>query len=62
MPPATVFSGFTSPALWTLIPALFLGFVLAKTGLGKRIAYLGMKSTKLSYAGILFYVGSRWHC
>lgn len=31
LPPATVFSGFTSPALWTLIPALFFGFVLAKT-------------------------------
>lgn len=54
LPPACVFSGFTSTALWTLIPALFFGFVLVKTGLGKRIAYLGLKSTKLSYAGILF--------
>lgn len=54
LPAATVFSGFTSSAVWSLIPALFFGFVLAKTGLGKRIAYLGMKSTKLSYAGILF--------
>jgi len=53
VPPASVFSGFTSTAVWSLIPALFFGFVLAKTGLGKRIAYLGMKSTKLSYAGIL---------
>ncbi|MEL7563690.1 MAG: SLC13 family permease [Dehalobacterium sp.] len=52
--PAGVFAGFTSPAVWSLIPALFFGFVLAKTGLGKRIAYLGMKSTKLSYGGILF--------
>jgi len=52
--PASVFSGFTSTAVWSLIPALFFGFVLAKTGLGKRIAYLGMKSTKLSYPGILF--------
>jgi len=49
----TVFTGFTSTAVWSLIPALFFGFVLSKTGLGKRIAYLGMKSTKLSYPGIL---------
>lgn len=51
--PTQVFSGFTSSAVWTLIPALFFGFVLSKTGLGKRIAYLGMKNTKLSYSGIL---------
>ncbi len=51
--PAQVFTGFTSTAVWSLIPALFFGFVLSKTGLGKRIAYLGMKSTKLSYPGIL---------
>lgn len=50
---AKVFSGFTSAAVWTLIPALFFGFVLSKTGLGKRIAYLGMKNTQLSYPGIL---------
>lgn len=52
--PTIVFSGFTSPAVWSLIPALFFGFVLAKTGLGKRVAILGMKSTKLTYPGILF--------
>ncbi len=54
VPAGNVFSGFTGAAVWSLIPALFFGFVLAKTGLGKRIAYLGMRSTKLSYAGILF--------
>lgn len=54
IPPANVFSGFVGTAVWSLIPALFFGFVLAKTGLGKRIAYLGMKNTRLSYIGILF--------
>lgn len=53
MKPSQVFSGFTSPAVWSLIPALFFGFVLAKTGLGKRIAYFGMKKARLSYPGIL---------
>lgn len=53
MKPSQVFSGFTSSAVWSLIPALFFGFVLAKTGLGKRIAYFGMKKTRLSYPGIL---------
>jgi anion transporter len=40
----TVTSGFASPAVWILIPALYFGFVLAKTGLGKRLAYLILKS------------------
>lgn len=53
VPANNVFSGFAGTAVWTLISALFFGFVLAKTGLGKRIAYLGMKNTRLSYAGIL---------
>ncbi len=38
MPTSIVFSGFTQSAIWTLIPALFFGFVLQKTGVGKRIA------------------------
>ena len=36
--PAAVFSGFTQSAVWTLVPALFFGYALQKTGLGKRIA------------------------
>ena len=39
-----VASGFVSSAIWVLIPALYFGFVLLKTGLGKRIAYLVLKS------------------
>lgn len=53
MPANIVFSGFTGSAVWVLIPALFFGFVLAKTGLGKRIAYFGMKHARLSYGGLL---------
>lgn len=41
---ATALSGFVSPAVWILIPALYFGFVLEKTGLGRRIAYCVLKS------------------
>lgn len=51
--PVKVFSGFTSNALWILIPALFFGFVLVKTGLGKRIAYLVIKMFRPSYLGLI---------
>ena len=39
LPLSTVASGYVSSAVWVLIPALFFGFALAKTGLGRRIAY-----------------------
>ncbi len=45
-----VASGFVSSAVWILIPALYFGFVLQKTGLGKRIAYLVLKSFEPSWA------------
>jgi len=48
-----VFSGFVAPAVWTLIPALFYGFALAKTGLGRRIAYFGLKSFNISYVSLM---------
>jgi di/tricarboxylate transporter len=51
---ATVFSGFTHSATWTLIPALFFGFALAKTGLGKRIAMGIIKIFKPSYMSLVF--------
>jgi len=47
--PAVVFSGFSQSAVWTLIPALFFGYVLQKTGLGKRIALGIVKLFKPSY-------------
>jgi anion transporter len=34
-----VFNGYTTRAIWILIPALFFGFALNSTGLGKRLAY-----------------------
>ena len=37
--PSLVFNGYTTRALWILIPALFFGFALNSTGLGKRLAY-----------------------
>ncbi|TEB14997.1 putative malate transporter YflS [Pelotomaculum sp. FP] len=39
-----VAAGFVSSSVWILIPALYFGFVLQKTGLGKRIAYLVLKA------------------
>ena len=52
--PAVVFSGFTQSAIWTLIPALFFGFTLQKTGLGKRIALAIIKLFKPSYTSLVF--------
>jgi len=52
--PTVVFSGFTQPAVWTLIPALFFGFTLQKTGLGKRIALAIIKLFKPSYISLVF--------
>ena len=52
--PAIVFSGFAQPAIWTLIPALFFGFTLQKTGLGRRIALAIIKLFKPSYVTLVF--------
>jgi anion transporter len=51
--PEVIFSGFTQPAIWTLIPALFFGFVLQKTGLGKRVALGVIKLFKPSYLSLV---------
>ena len=45
----TAANGFVSTAVWILIPALYFGFVLQKTGLGKRLAYLVLKSFNPSW-------------
>jgi anion transporter len=37
--PSLAFNGYTTRAVWILIPALFFGFALNSTGLGKRLAY-----------------------
>jgi len=51
--PAVVFSGFTQTAIWTLIPALFFGYTLQKTGLGRRIAFTIIKLCRPSYPSLV---------
>ena len=51
--PATVFAGFSQSAIWTLVPALFFGFTLQKTGLGKRIALGIIHLFKPSYFSLV---------
>ncbi|MFH1033437.1 MAG: SLC13 family permease [Pseudomonadota bacterium] len=53
LPLATVAAGFASSAVWVLIPALFFGFALVKTGLGKRIAFLVLKTFEPSYGSVV---------
>jgi len=54
LPMEAVAGGFGGSALWILIPAMFFGFALMKTGLGKRIAYVILNSIEPSYPMILF--------
>jgi di/tricarboxylate transporter len=51
--PAVVFSGFVQPAVWTLVPALFFGYSLAKAGLGRRVALAVMRLVKPSYPSLV---------
>jgi di/tricarboxylate transporter len=53
IPMSDLASGFSSASLWLLIPAMFLGYALMKTGLGKRIVFAFFKQLKLSYSKIL---------
>ena len=53
LPMADLANGFASPSLWLLIPAMFLGYALLKTGLGKRIVFMLFKRLNLSYPKIL---------
>jgi hypothetical protein len=52
LPLEVVTSGYTSSAVWVLIPALFFGFALIETGLRKRIAYFVLKTFEPSYLTI----------
>jgi len=54
LPPTVIFSGFTQPALWTLIPAFFFGYTLQKTGLGRRIAMAVIKICRPTYISLIF--------
>jgi anion transporter len=53
LPLGTVAAGFASSAVWVLIPALFFGFALVKTGLGKRIAFLVLKTFEPGYGTVI---------
>ncbi|MDA8124026.1 MAG: SLC13 family permease [Deltaproteobacteria bacterium] len=50
--PSLVFNGYTTRALWILIPALFFGFALNSTGLGKRLAYWVIGLFRPSYLSL----------
>ena len=52
LPLTAITVGYTSSAIWVLIPALFFGFAFLKTGLGKRIAYFVLKTFGPSYLTI----------
>lgn len=49
----TVFSGFSSPALWMLFSGSIIGSAVQKTGLGARIAHAISRRVGASYSGIL---------
>lgn len=50
---SVILTGFTSSSYWVLLPAMYFGFVLQKTGLGKRLAYMVLKSFKPSWTGLI---------
>lgn len=51
-PLSAVAGGYASSAMWVLIPALFFGFALVKSGLGRRIAYFVLKLFEPTYLTI----------
>lgn len=53
LPMGQVATGYSGTSFWLLMPALFFGFALKKTGLGDRIAFFMLKIIKPSYASIL---------
>jgi di/tricarboxylate transporter len=64
LPLGAITTGYTSLAIWTLIPALFFGFALLKTGLGKRIACFVLKTFEPNYLTICvsFHHGTVRYC
>ena len=53
MPMSVLASGYTSPTLWLIIPAMFIGAALKNTGLGKRMTIAVFKRIGLTYARII---------
>ena len=59
VPMSIAFSGYASGGFWTVIPALFFGFALASTGLGKRISYIlisRLKEPTLPKLIVMFFI------
>ena len=52
LPFGAIFGGFADPALWTLIPAFAFGYVLTKTGLGRRLALYVLRTFPLTKVGL----------
>lgn len=52
-PPAVVFSGFQSTALWLVFGGLVIGMALSSTGLGKRIAMTIARYLQGSYPKLI---------
>lgn len=52
-PPATVFGGFESAALWLIFGGLVVGVAVKTTGLGERIAKKVARSFGTSYWGVI---------
>ncbi len=60
LPYNIVTAGFASPSFWILVPTLYFGYALQKTGLGKRIVFFVLKSFRPSYFSLIagwFIVG-----
>jgi hypothetical protein len=51
-----VFAGFTSDSTWILIPATAFGYVLTKTGLGKRLALSCYQDIQTKYLNDLSWL------
>lgn len=51
--PAVVFGGFTQASMWTLVPTLYFGYVLQKSGLGNRIALTIIRLLPANYGVML---------
>lgn len=58
VPFAVAASGFTSSSTWLMLAGLFFGFVMLKTGVAKRIAYLTLKIFPPTYLGIIIGMGA----
>ena len=49
-----VFQGFVKDSIWILIPATAFGYVLTKTGLGRRVAFIVIKTFRPTYLNMTF--------